>query len=109
MAGRPRGSSAKTSSAREQEMIALAMDLTERQLRDGTISSQNQNLLVKSGLGRERLERQRLEQENIKLRAQVDQIKAASQSDELLTKVLSALRVYSGQVDSDADTDENIY
>lgn len=109
MAGRPRGSSAKTSSAREQEMIALAMDLTEQQLRDGTISSQNQNLLVKSGLGRERLERQRLEQENIKLRAQVDQIKAASQSDELLNKVLSALRVYSGQVDPDADTDENIY
>ena len=109
MTGRPRGSSAKTSAAREQEMIALAMDLTEQQLRDGTISSQNQNLLVKSGLGRERLERQRLEQENIKLRAQVEQIKAASQSDELLNQVLGALRVYSGQADPNVDNDEDPY
>lgn len=109
MAGRPRGSSARTSAAREQEMIAMAMDLTEQQLHDGTISSQNLNLLVKSGLGRERLERQRLEQENIKLRAQVEQIKAASQSDELLNKVLSVMRVYSGQVDPNVDNDEDSY
>ena len=108
MAGRPRGSSARTSAAREQELIALAMDLTEQQLRDGTISSQTHSLLVKSGLGRERLERQRLEQENVKLRAQVEQIKAASQSDELLNKVLSAMRVYSGQVDPNVD-DEDPY
>lgn len=109
MAGRPRGSSARTSAAREQEMIAMAMDLTERQLQDGTISSQNLNLLVKSGLGRERLERQRLEQENIKLRAQVEQIKAASQSDELLNKVLDAMRVYSGQADPNDNYDEDSY
>ena len=109
MAGRPRGSSARTSAAREQEMIAMAMDLTERQLHDGTISSQNLNLLVKSGLGRERLERQRLEQENIKLRAQVEQIKAASQSDELLNKVLDAMRVYSGQADPNDNHDEDSY
>lgn len=109
MAGRPRGSSARTSAAREQEMIAMAMDLTERQLQDGTISSQNLNLLVKSGLGRERLERQRLEQENIKLRAQVEQIKAASQSDELLNKVLDAMRVYSGQADPNDNYDEDTY
>lgn len=109
MAGRPHGSSARTSAAREQELIALAMDLTDQQLRDGTISSQTQSLLVKSGLGRERLERQRLEQENVKLRAQVEQIKAASQSDELLNKVLSAMRVYSGQVDPNVDNDEDPY
>mgnify|MGYP003618298102 CR=1 FL=1 len=109
MAGRPHGSSARTSAAREQELIALAMDLTDQQLRDGTISSQTQSLLVKSGLGRERLERQRLEQENVKLRAQVEQIKAASQSDELLNKVLSAMRVYSGQVDPNVDDDEDPY
>ena len=109
MAGRPRGSSARTADAREQEMIALAMDLAEQQLRDGTISSQTHSLLVKSGLGRERLERQRLEQENIKLRAQVEQIKSESQSNELLEKVYRQLRVYSGQVDPNAVDDEDEY
>lgn len=109
MADRPRGSSAKTSAAREQEMIALAMDLAEQQLRDGTISSQTHSLLVKSGLGRERLERQRLEQENIKLRTQVEQIKNATQSNELLNKVLDAMRVYSGQADPNANDDEDPY
>lgn len=108
MAGKPRESTAKTAAAREQEMISLAMDLTERQLRDGTISSQTQSLLVKSGLGRERLERQRLEQENIKLRAQVEQIKNESQSNELLQKVLDSMRVYSGQVDPN-ENDEDSY
>lgn len=109
MAGRPRGSSAKTSDAREQEMIALAMDLAEQQLRDGTISSQTHSLLVKSGLGRERLERQRLKSENIKLQAQVEQLQNQSQSNELLQKVLDSMRVYSGQVDPNDVDDEEPY
>lgn len=109
MAGRPRGSSARTSDAREQEMIALAMDLAEQQLRDGTISSQTHSLLVKSGLGRERLERKRLERENTLLEAKVEELQKASQSNELLTQVLDAMRVYSGQKDPDADYDENAY
>lgn len=109
MAGRPRGSSAKTSEAREQEMIALAMDLAEQQLRDVTISSQTHSLLVKSGLGRERLERDRLRQENVKLRAQVEQIQSASQSNELLQQVLDVMRVYSGQVDPNDIPDEDTY
>lgn len=88
---------ARTPEAREQEMIALSMDIIERQMREGTASAQILALFAKSGLGRERLERQRLERENTLLTAKVEQMESASQSNEKLDAVLRALQVYSGQ------------
>ncbi len=106
--GRPRKPPPRTAEAREEEMIALAMDDAERRLRDGTAPAPLVMMFAKSGLGRERLERQRLQEENTLLRAKVVQMESATQSNEKLDTVLKALRKYSGQAEPDED-DENLY
>ena len=55
--------------SREKEMISLAVNLAEQQLRDGTASSQVITHYLKMGGIREKLERERLEEENKLLRA----------------------------------------
>ena len=45
--------------ARENQMIALAMDLAEQKLRDGTASSQLITEFVKRGSEKSRLEKER--------------------------------------------------
>lgn len=50
-------------------MISLAVDLAERQLLEGTASSQVITHYLKLGSSREKLERERLEEENNLLRA----------------------------------------
>ena len=54
--------------AREKQLISLAIDLAEQQLKDGTASSQVITHFLKMGSEREKLERERLEEENKKLK-----------------------------------------
>lgn len=107
--GRPRKSSARTPEAREQEMINLAMEEAERKLRDGTAPAPLVMMFAKAGLGRERLERQRLEEENVLLRAKVEQIESGAQSNEKLDRVFNALRKYQGHPVEDDDDDPDLY
>ena len=103
--GRPR-KVAQTPEAREQEMINLAMNEAERRLRDGTAPAPLVMMLAKQGLGRERLERKRLEEENTLLRAKVEQIETSQQSNEKLDRVYRALRTYQGhEVEEEPDDD----
>lgn len=106
--GRPRKSTAKTAEQREAEMINLSMDLAEQKLRDGTAPAPLVMMFAKAGLGRERLERQRLEEENALLRSKVEQIESGAQSNEKLDRVFRALRTYQGQPEED-DEDEDVY
>ena len=52
---------ALTPEARENQMIALAVDCAEQQLRDGTASSQVIVHYLKLGSSKERLEKEKLE------------------------------------------------
>lgn len=96
-------STARTPEAREEEMIALATDEIERRIRDGSAPAPVLMMYAKAGLGREKLERIRLERENTLLRAKVEAMEAATQSNDKLDAVLRAFRTYSG--DDDVDTD----
>ena len=60
---------ALTPEARENQMIALAVDLVEQRLLDGTASSQETTHYLKLGSMKNRLEMQKLEEENKLLRA----------------------------------------
>ena len=55
---------ALTPEARENQLISLAVDLAEKQLQEGTASSQVITHYLKLGSMRERLEREKLEEEN---------------------------------------------
>ena len=95
--GRP----ALTPEARENQMISLAVDLAEQQLRDGTASSQVITHYLKLGSIREKLERERLQEENKLLRAKTETLQSQERSDEFYKKVIDAIKNYSGHGDPD--------
>lgn len=90
---------ALTPEARENQMISLAVDLAEEQLRDGTASAQVITHYLKLGSSRERLEREKLEKENELLRAKTKALESGQRVEELYEKALSAMKRYSGQED----------
>lgn len=88
---------ALTPEAKENQMISLAMDLAEQQLRDGTASSQLITHFLKLATERERLERVRLEKENELLIAKTEQIQSQKNSEDLYNAAIKAMRRYNGQ------------
>lgn len=100
---------AVTPEGRENQLISCAIDLAERQLKDGTASAQVISHYLKLGSTRERLEQERLSRENELLSAKVEQIASAKRIEDLYTTALNAMRRYAGQdvSDYDDDYDEN--
>lgn len=92
---------ALTPEARENQLISLAVDLAEQQLREGTASSQVITHYLKLGSTREKLERERLEEENKLLRAKTENLQSMKEVEMLYKEALSAMRNYAGQGDSD--------
>lgn len=90
---------AKSPEARENEMIALAVDLAEQQLREGTASSQVITHFLKLATTRESLEKEKIRRENELLRAKVEAIESDKRSEELYSQAIEAMRRYSGQKD----------
>ena len=88
---------ATTPEGRENQLIALAIDLTEKQMREGTASSQIITHYLKLGSTRERLEQERLAKENELLRAKIDVMASAKRVEELYETALNAMRSYAGQ------------
>ena len=88
---------ALTPEAREKQMVAYAVDLAERQLLEGTASSQVITHYLKIGSMREKLERERLEEENKLLRAKTEALQSQKRVEELYINALNAMKRYSGQ------------
>ena len=87
--------------ARNKQLIALAVDCAEQQLRDGTASSQVITYYLKQSSRQAQLEIERLEEENKLLRAKTEQLKSEKRSEELVEEALKAFRNYAGQGDPD--------
>lgn len=94
---------ATTPEGRENQLTSLAFDLAEKQLRDGTASSQVITLFLKGASIRESLERAKIEQENLLLAAKVEQIASGRKVEELYERALKAMKQYSGQDSDDYD------
>lgn len=88
---------ASTPEARENQLIALAADLAERQMRDGTASSQIITHYLKLGSTREQLEQERLRMENELAQAKIEAMASAVRIEELYSKAISAMRNYAGE------------
>ena len=82
--------------ARENQMISLAMDLAEQQLRDGTASSQLITEFVKRGSTKARLEQGILEEQKELIEAKTQSLQSAQRIEELYANALDAMRNYSG-------------
>lgn len=88
---------ATTPEARENQLIALAVDLAERQLSEGTASSQVITHYLKLGSIREKIEKEILEKKKDLLQAQTESIQSAKRVEELYLHALNAMKSYSGQ------------
>lgn len=92
---------ATTTQARENQMIALAMDVVEKKMLSGIASSQETVHFLRLGTETARLERLKLEQD-IKLKeAQVENLAAAGRIEELYGKAMDAFKGYQPSQDDD--------
>ena len=85
--------------ARENQLISLAVDLAEQQLRDGTASSQVISHFLK--LASTKLEREILEKQKDLITAKTENLHSAQRIEELYENAMNALKGYSGRDDSD--------
>lgn len=86
---------------RENQMIALAVDLAEKQLRDGTASSQVITHYLKLGATVAKLDVQLKMKELELMQAKTDNLKSVKRSEELMEEAIKAFRRYNGQGDQD--------
>lgn len=92
-----RGRPATTPEGREAQLVNMAVDLAEKQMGDGSASAQVISHYLKLGSTRERLEQERLRNENELLAAKVESMASAKRVEELYEEALNAMRTYAGQ------------
>lgn len=95
--------SALTPEARENQMIALAVNLAEKQLREGTASSQVITHYLKLGSTKERMEKEMMQEQIKLLTAKTEALQSAKHVEELYTEAIAAFRRYNGQFDDGYD------
>lgn len=82
--------------ARENQMAALAMDLVERRLREGTASSQETTHFLKLVSSRAKLEQEKLKLENELVAAKTKYLSSNEELKTLYAEALNAMKRYSG-------------
>lgn len=91
-----------TPEARERQLVAMAVDLVEQRLLDGTASAQETMFYLKLGSSREKLEQERISLENLMTKAKTDQIAADVNKEKMFAEAIEAMRSYKGQRDDGA-------
>ena len=94
---------ALTPEARENQLISLAVDLAEKQLQEGTASSQVITHYLKLGSTKERIEKEILEKQKELISAKTESIKSAQRIEELYMNAINAMPSSSGQGGNEDD------
>ena len=97
----PRIRPALTPESREQQMIALAVDLVEQRLLNGTASSQETTHYLKLGSMKNKLEMEKIKRENELLAAKTKAIESGDRIEKLYKEAITAMQRYSGHGESD--------
>lgn len=101
-ADRPRRRRATTPENRQNQLAAAAYDLAEQQIREGTASAQVITHFLKGGSPREKLELERLRNENELLKAKVQSLQSMANVEKLYQDALNAMSEYKGDPHPDA-------
>lgn len=96
----------RTPEARENQLISLAVDLAERQLIEGTASSQVITHYLKLGSTKEKIEREILEKQKELITAKTENLQSAKRVEELYMNALNAMKNYSGQGQPSGEEDD---
>ena len=97
---------ALTPEARENQLVYLATELAEKQLREGTASSQVITHYLKLGSSKERIEKEILMENKKLITAKTEAIQSAKRVEELYANAIAAMRKYSGYGGTDDDEAE---
>lgn len=97
---------ALTPESREAQLICMATDLAEQQLRDGTASSQVITHYLKLGTTKERIEREILEKQKELISAKTKALEDASDMKALYADAIAAMKRYSGNGGTDDETED---
>ena len=92
--------------ARENQLISLAVDLAEKQLREGTASSQVITHYLKLGSTKERIEKDILVKQKELIEAKTEALHSAKRIEELYSNALRAMRDYRGETDPTDDEED---
>lgn len=87
---------AATPEERENQLISLAFDRAEQQLRDGTASSQVITHFLKLGTVKAEYEVEKLKKENALLEAKTDAIESTQRIEALYADAIEAMKKYRG-------------
>lgn len=92
-----------TPDARENELISLAYDAAEEQIRNGTASSQIITYFLKLRNERDKkdLEIEKLQNENKLLKAKADAYESQKEKNHLYAEAIKAMGIYSGELEDD--------
>lgn len=94
---------ARSPEARENQMIALAIDLAEKQLMEGTASSQVITHFLKLGSTKEKIEKEILEKQKELIAAKTESLQSAKRMEEMYAEAMAAIRDYRGEGNDDAE------
>lgn len=97
----------QTAEGREDQLIALAYDLVEKRLREGTATSQETTQFLKMGSRKDRLEREMLKKKIAVYEAQAEAYAAQKRIEELYTDAINAVRSYGSPASSGGYHDES--
>jgi len=98
---------ALTPEARENQLIYLATNLAEQQLKDGTASSQVITHYLKLGSTKERIEKEILEKQKDLLVAKTESLQSSKRIEELYSNAITAMKRYSGHGTDEDDEPED--
>ena len=96
-------SSAQSPEARENELIAAAVDLAHQQLLDGTASPSVITHFLKLASTKQQLEIEKLKSETEYLKAKAESVKSTERLEGLYEDAINAMRRYSGHVEDIED------
>lgn len=96
-----KGRTAISPENRENQLIFLATNLAEQQLRDGTASSQVITHFLKLGTTKAELEKEKLKRENIVLEAKAKAYQSGEEMKEMYENAIKAMRDYAGYGEPD--------
>lgn len=95
-----------TPESRENQLIALAYDLVEQRLREGTATSQETTHFLKMGSTRAKLEKQILEEDAKLRRAKAEALESQKRTEELIKDGFAALMRYQGRREDIPDDED---
>lgn len=100
---KPKSRPATTPEARENQLIALAYDVVEQRLLDGTATSQETTSLIRLGTSKARLEAEKLRRETELLKAKTESVESSKRIEDLYIDAIAAMKTYTGQQEEVTD------